>query len=167
MADKIQWYGCERVLNTIEDAVQEFGSNYIKRCNIYDNTVNIHRPWYWLQPNEWEFAEVMDAAGALFHCGAIKWYHPNHILIKSRADKRELLDAEKVFVQALHFNKHVRPHHVCQLTYRDACYFGVDAVWCESKSISSDEIGGSNKRSEYANMSGDALLYLRELFADH
>ena len=176
MMEEIKWYGCERVLETIEDATRECGSNYVKRCDIYDDTVNIHRPWYWLEPDEYEFVEVMDAAGALFHCDALDWRHPAHVVIKSRDDKRELLDAEKAFVQALHFNKHVRPRHVCDLTYREACYFGVDAVWCESNGVSSDEVDGSNvlpylrhlfAKPSYANMNDDETLpYLRVLFEE-
>ena len=149
--DEVNWHGCESVLTRIETAMRECRS-YHERCRIYDDTVNVHRPWYWLQP-ESEFMEVSDAASEVFHCDALR-FGPR-IMPKTRNEKRQLLDAEKKFVQALHFNEHVRPNHVCELSYRHACYFGVDAVWCESNGTDSDEVDGS------------VVLYcLRHLFAN-
>jgi hypothetical protein len=172
MADEPSWLSCEGVLETIETKMRECRSNFVKRCEIYDDTVNIHRPWYWLQP-ECEFEEVSDAASDLFHCDAMT-YHG--IVIKTRNEKRELLDAERKFVQTLHFNVHVRSRHACELTYRDACYFGVDVVWCESNATNSNEVDGTNvlaclrhlfAKPKYVNMNDDDTLpYLRVLFAD-
>ena len=148
---EVNWYGCESALGTIETAMEECRS-YHERCRIYDDTVNVHRPWYWLEP-EYEFTEVSDAAGILFHCAALRW--GPRIMPKTRVEKRQLLDAEKKFVQALHFNEHVRGKHDCKLSYRDACYFGVDAVWCACNGVQSEDVDGSS-----------VLSYLRIVFQD-
>ena len=145
------WVGCDMVIQTIEDAMRDCPS-YHSRCRIYDTTVNVHRPWYWTDEND-EFTEIEDAACAVFHCAALRWV--DYIDPETRIEKRQLLDAEKRFVQLLHFNEHVRLNHDCKLSYRDACYFGVDAVWCENNGVQSEEVDGSS-----------VLPYLRMLFQD-
>ena len=141
------------MLQTIENAMVECPS-YHQRCRIYDTTVNVHRPWYWLEPDpEDVFMDISHAASAVFHCAALRWV--DYIAPETRIEKRQLLDAEKRFVQALHFNEHVRRNHDCKLSYRDACYFGVDAVWCACNGVESEEVDGSS-----------VLPYLRILFQD-
>ena len=147
----VNWFGCELVLERIENAMRDCRS-YHERCRIYDTTVNVHRPWNWLEP-EYKFMDISDAASELFHCDALRW--GDRIEPESRTEKRQLLDAEKKFVQALHFNKHMRWNHICELSYRDACYFGVDAAWCECNGVESEEVDGSS-----------VLTYLSVLFED-
>ena len=148
------WVGCDIVLQTIEDAMVECPS-YHQRCRIYDTTVNVHRPWYWTDDNA-VFEEIEDAAGRLFLCiAALGYYSYGRVDPETRIEERKLLDAEKRFVQVLRFNEHVRWNHDCKLSYRDACYFGVDAVWCENNGVESEEVDGSS-----------VLPYLRILFQD-
>jgi len=147
----VNWVGCEIVLQTIEDAMRECPS-YHERCRIYDTTVNVHRPWYWTEDQD-ELTEISYAASAVFHCAALRWDY--RIEPDTRVEERQLLDAEKKFVQALHFNEHVRCNHDCKLSFRDACYFGVDAVWCACNGVQSEDVDNSS-----------VLPYLRILFQD-
>ena len=148
------WVGCDMVLQTIEDAMRECPS-YHQRCRIYDKTVNVHRPWYWTDDND-EFIEIEHAASAVWcQCASLGWDSYVRVDPETRIEKQKLLDAEKRFVQALHFNEHVRRNHDCKLSYRDACYFGVDAVWCACNGVESEEVDGSS-----------VLPYLRILFQD-
>jgi hypothetical protein len=106
----------------------------------------------------------------LYHCDAIEACKINTI---DPHERRELCDAEKRFVQALHFSRHVRSNHQCRTTYRDACYFGVAVAWCDDRGFDTAEMDGSNVLSglrhlfataPYANMNDDVLWYLRDLF---
>jgi hypothetical protein len=133
------WYACESALEIIENTAVE-NRTMEQLADIYwRGAIKLLRPWYWMGPEN-QFMDVSDAATDLFLCDAVT---AHGLDIKSRDDKRELLDAEKKFVQSLHFNPHVRGHHDCKLTYRDACYFGVEAVWCESHGVEPEEVDGS------------------------
>ena len=106
------------------------------------------------------------------------------VTINTRAEKRRVLDAEKRLIQALHFNQHVRSRHYCTLSYRNACHFGVDKVWCEFNDVEYPcEIEGEKRvtaalqclrhmfarnwsSSTSESVQSDALQYLRILFAE-
>jgi hypothetical protein len=166
MSDK-----CGVVLETIENKVR-MSHNVVERAHIYiDGSVNLPNFWTWLKPGD-EFQDIGDSAADLYLCDA---FVLDGVFADTRDEKRELIDAEKKFVQALHFNPLIQRFHDCDLTYRDACYFGVDKVWCESHGVDANEMDGTDvlrtlrhlfAKPSYTNMNDDTLLYLRELYAD-
>lgn len=147
------WSAPAYVLDIIECQMDRYCDDIVERAQIYIEDIKLGDPWRWLIP-ACAFNEVGDAAIALYRCQALQSLDVD---ISSRPLKRELEYAEKCFVQALHFNPHVREQHVCQLSYRNARYFGVETVWCESDGSEPNEVEA---------LTNAALMYLRKLFAE-
>jgi hypothetical protein len=113
-------------LRLVEFAIGKY-PEVLKRFALYCDRINLHRPWYWLQP-ECDYEQVMDSANQLYTCEALTLRGVK--LRISRDERRQLLTAETEFVRALHFNRHIRAEHtVCRLSQRVAATHGVLYVW--------------------------------------
>jgi hypothetical protein len=113
-------------LRLVEFAIGKY-PEVLKPFALYCDRINLHRPWYWLQP-ECDYEEVMDSAYQLYTCEALTLRGVK--LRISRDEKRQLLTAESEFVRALHFNQHIHAGHTdCRLTHRVAAAHGVLKAW--------------------------------------